>query len=47
MYEDDEPHLQGVARIESFAHLQKLTVIYAKSNLNPKLVNAKLKTVAS
>ena len=31
MYEDDKPHVQGVARIESFARLQKLTAIYAKS----------------
>ena len=31
MYEDDKPHIQGVARMESFARLQKLKVIYAKS----------------
>ena len=31
MYEDDKPYVQGVARIQSFARLQKLTVIYAKS----------------
>ena len=31
MYEDDKPQIQGVARMESFALLQKLKVIYAKS----------------
>lgn len=31
MYEDDKSHIKGVARIESFARLQKLKVIYAKS----------------